>query len=144
MTAGKFIRSVTFIAATLLIDSFNWVIVLHSDFSENITLRVSSSNKDEGGRIIKKIQAHLLSKVRPSQIVLRCRSDCFNKSIGFDEFVQPSYLVEETENTPGPDIEKCVASVWGLMENNARPTFLNSVNVSIVDSERCQCDYNQV
>ena len=100
-------------------------------YSSNITLRVGSSFKDYGGRIVQ--IADVIKHPRFDQ--LRFTFDfallVFKEPLEFDESVQPAELPDDFEVVP--DGTKCIVSGWGKMENDTRPQQIRSVEVFIVN-----------
>lgn len=109
-------------------------------FPENVTLRVGSNLKDEGGQIVEvsKILVH------PNFENVSFNYDFallkFIKMIAFDQNIQPADLPNNLETNI--DGTSCVVSGWGKMENGEKPRNLKSLIVRIVDSALCQRSYN--
>jgi hypothetical protein len=101
-------------------------------YPNNITLRVGSTFKDYGGKIIE--IADVI--VHPRFDSIKYTNDfallIFKEPLEFDENIQPIQLPFDFEKIlPGT---KCLVSGWGKMENDERPQELRSVEVSVVDA----------
>lgn len=100
-------------------------------YPTNITLRVGSTNKNSGGRIIKIADIIEHPRFDRVNLVYDFALLIFDEPIVFDQYVQPVKLPNEFEEVP--DGTKCLVSGWGKMENEERPQQLRSVEVSIVN-----------
>lgn len=106
----------------------------------NITLRIGSALKSEGGQVINitEIVSHPnFDRVRLTYDFTLLK---FGERIKFNDFVQPIRLPEEGDNLP--DGTECLVSGWGKMENEVKPSQLRSVAVYTVNTKTCQNNYN--
>lgn len=102
-----------------------------AEYPNNITLRVGSSSKDYGGRIIETANIIMHSKFDKVKLINDFALIVFTEPITFDENVQPIELPYDYEEVP--DGTKCKVSGWGKMENDVRPQELRAVDVYTVN-----------
>lgn len=106
-----------------------------AEYPNNITLRVGSSFKDYGGRIIEIADIIVHPKFDKIKLINDFALMVFMEPLTFDDNVQPIELPNDYETIP--DGTKCKVSGWGKMENDVRPQELRAVDVYTVNFVRC-------
>jgi trypsin len=102
-----------------------------AEYPSNITLRVGSSFKDYGGRIVEIADLITHPKFDKIKLMNDFALMVFKEPIDFDENVQPIELPYDYEGLA--DGTRCRVTGWGKMENDVRPQELRTVDVFTVN-----------
>lgn len=102
-------------------------------------MRVGSSLRSSGGRVIKVKQAILHPAYDPSILENDVALLRLSESLNYTDGIQ---AIQLDCALPAPDNTSCVVSGWGISDDGNLPEKLREATVGVINKEECQRDYD--